>query len=344
VDKLKATLRSAAGAPCRFRATCNPGGPGHQWVKARYIDPGEYVETVIGGLGPGLGGGLTRMFIPARVVDNPALLAADPLYVERLKLSGSEALVRAWLEGDWTAIEGAFFDAWSLRNVVRPFPIPEHWTRFRSFDWGFASPFSVGWWAVASDDWRAEDGTGNVARIPRGALVRYREWYGGVDPRLDAEEIAAGILEREYQAGERGITYGVADRSIGNHESGPTIQERMMLAGVYFAKADNTRTGRHGAVSGWDQMRARIKGRDGVPMLFVFDTCRDFIRTVPAQQHDPARPEDLDTTGEDHIADETRYACMSRQMPAQTPAVPKPTRSIFKEEGWERGIERWKTV
>ena len=65
-------------------------------------------------------------------------------------------------------------------------------------------------------------------------------------------------------------------------------------------------------MGGWDQMRARLKGDGEVPMLFVLSTCRDFIRTVPALQHDPDRPEDLDTAGEDHVADEARYACMSR--------------------------------
>jgi hypothetical protein len=50
-------------------------------------------------------------------------------------------------------------------------------------------------------------------------------------------------------------------------------------------------------------------------MLYVFDTCRDFIRTVPVLGHDPQRPEDLDTHAEDHIADETRYACLANALP-----------------------------
>jgi hypothetical protein len=195
IDKLKATLRSAAGAPCRFRATCNPGGAGHNWVKARYIDPGAWKVVVEDGL--------TRVFIPARLADNPMLAQSDPGYVARLRQSGSAELVRAWLEGDWNVVLGAFFDAWSARNIIRPFVIPNFWTRFRAFDWGFAAPFSVGWWAVVSDDFAYD---GQV--LPRGALVRYREWYGrgrdGAGLRLGAEEVAAGILQRE--AGERSAT------------------------------------------------------------------------------------------------------------------------------------------
>lgn len=316
VDKLKATLRSAHGVPCGFRATCNPGGPGHNWVKQRYIDPGAWrvMET----------DGLTRVFIPAKLADNPKLKDNDPGYVARLKQSGSEALVKAWLEGDWNIIEGAFFDKWSNRNVVKPFAVPELWTRFRAFDWGFAAPFSVGWWAVVSDPTPAEGNggaDGGRTVLPRGALVRYREWYGSNGKpneglRLDAEAVAAGILSREV--GDT-IRYGVGDPSIFREDGGPSIGERMRRAGVTFRPADNTRIGKVGALSGWDQMRARISGDGETPMLFVFDTCRDFIRTVPVLQHDPDRAEDLDTDGEDHVADECRYACLSRPMLAKAP-------------------------
>ena len=87
--------------------------------------------------------------IPSRLTDNKILMERDPAYKSRLYLVGSAELVRAWLEGDWSAIEGAFFDCWAeSKHVVRPFAIPEHWMRFRSMDWGSASPFSVGWWAT----------------------------------------------------------------------------------------------------------------------------------------------------------------------------------------------------
>jgi hypothetical protein len=338
IDKLKATLRSASGAPCGFRATCNPGGPGHNWVKARHIDAGAWTVTEEDGLG--------RVFIPARLADNPKLAESDPLYVSRLKQTGSEQLVRAWLEGDWNIVEGAFFDKWSARNIVRPFSIPELWTRLRAFDWGYAAPFSVGWWAVTSDPYDA----GGDRPIPRGALVRYREWYGSTGRantglRLDAEAVATGILERER--GEA-VRLAVADPSIFREDGGPSIGERMRRAGVAFRPADNTRVGKAGALSGWDQLRARIVGADGVPMLYVFDTCRDFIRTVPVLQHDPTRPEDLDTAAEDHIADEARYACLSRPLIAShpTPITNPPDRW---EQAWGRGaswkqVDSWKTT
>ena len=122
-------------------------------------------------------------------------------------------------------------------------------------------------------------------------MVRYREWYGSNGRRneglrLDAEAVAAGILEREH--GET-IRLAVADPSIFRQDGGPSIGERMRRARVNFRPADNTRVGAAGALSGWDQLRARIGGgpplagqtEDAAPMLYVFDTCRDFIRTVP---------------------------------------------------------------
>jgi hypothetical protein len=346
VDKLKATLRSAGGAPCGFRATCNPGGAGHNWVRARYIDAGAFNVVTEAFVNPfdNTVVDLDRVFIPARLSDNPRLLARDPAYVARLRQSGSAELVRAWLEGDWNVIQGAFFDKWSSANIVRPFKVPEGWSRLRSFDWGYAAPFSVGWWTVASDDHPVDGGR----VIPRGALVRYREWYGGSGKpgeglRLEAEAVAAGILQRE---GSDTVGLGVADPSIFQENGGPSLAERMARAGVRFRAADNTRVGTAGALSGWDQMRARIAGKDGAPMLYVFDTCRDFIRTVPVLQHDPGRPEDLDTHAEDHIADETRYACLSRPMTAKAPPPPRDPDDPWTRNwgGPRRDALNWKTL
>lgn len=316
--KLMATLRSGAGVPVGFRATGNPGGPGHSWVKRRYIDPAPAGWRVIRDALTGL----ERVFIPSKVSDNQFV---GQQYVNQLRGAGSETLVRAWLEGDWSVVEGAFFDCWSTeRHVVRPFTVPDHWLRFRSGDWGFARPFSIGWWAVVADDHRLDDGR----VLPRGAIVRYREWYGSngkpnEGARLPAEQVGAGIRERE--SGDR-ISYGVLDPAAFASDGGPSIAERMARGttgsnGVTFRPADNKRVAARGAMGGWDQMRSRLIGDpDGRPMMFVFQTCTDFIRTVPALQHDAVKPEDLDTDGEDHAADEGRYACMSR------PWIPTPPR------------------
>lgn len=303
LDRLFGTLRSADRVPVQMILTGNPGGAGQHWLSDRYrLVPFPTMPTVIDV--ERAGGFKSRAaVIPSRITDNVVLLDADPGYIDRLRMTGSEALVRAWLEGDWSAIEGAFFDCWSARNVVRPFAVPKDWLKFRSFDWGSAAPFSTGWWAVAGDDFQS---------IPRGALIRYREWYGaanGKGLKLTTEEVAKGILERDQ--GET-FTYSVADPAIFAEDGGPSRAEVFSSRGVHFHRADNKRVSGNGAMGGWDEMRQRIKGIDGVPMLYVFDTCRDFIRTVPALPHDQKRAEDVDTESEDHAADEARYACMSR--------------------------------
>jgi hypothetical protein len=246
------------------------------------------------------------MFIPSLLSDNPALCLSDPNYLKRIRAAtaGNEALRQAWEFGNWDIVAGAFFEAIDRAvHAVKPFAIPERWVRFRAFDWGSAKPFSVGWWAVAGDDHPLQDGR----VIPRGAIVRYREWYGASAPnvglKLTAEEVAEGIRKRE--AGEH-ISYGVADPSIWKVDGGPSIAERMIKYGVGWKPADN------GRVNGWDQMRKRILGEDDAPMLFVFDSCVDWWRTLPLMQHDAANIEDIDTDMEDHVSDESRYACMSR--------------------------------
>ena len=313
INKLQATLRSGAGVPCQMKGTCNPGGPGHHWVKTRYrldtnprgleVFKSEFVNPFTKAKVE-----KTRVFIPSRVVDNK-FLGDD--YVANLFQVGSEQLVRAWLEGDWSVIEGAFFDKWEMRrHVVRPFEIPSGWVRIRSMDWGFAKPFSVHWYAVAADTMDVDGVT-----IPRGCLVCYREWYGATSPnvglRLDAEDVADGIARRE--AGEK-ISVGVLDPSAFAQNGGPSIAERMYTSHrIAFRPADNTRVGPRGAMSGWDAVRSRLEGdADGNAMLVFFSTCKDTIRTLPAQQHDPMRPEDIMTEGEDHAADSVRYGCLSR--------------------------------
>jgi len=302
---LLATLRNGS-MPIpnkRVRSSGNPGGPGHQWVKARFVDhaPSGYVpfhDAVTG---------MRRMFIPSRVGDNAILLANDPGYVDRLRGVGSEELVRAWLDGDWSVVAGAFFDNWSSeKHVVRPFSIPERWPRFRAGDWGSARPFAFYWIAVCTDD-TTIDGV----LIKRGCLVVYREWYGSsgepnVGLKVPAEQVGEGIRRREI--GEN-VRHGVLDPAAFASDGGPSIAERLR---VNFSPADNKRVGKSGAMGGWDQVRARLDGEGGRPMLLFFSTCQHAIRTLPALQHDPMRLEDIDTSAEDHAADAIRYACMSR--------------------------------
>jgi hypothetical protein len=323
-----------AGRFPRIICGANPGGIGHQFVKATFIDGAKPMKIY---RAPPSEGGMLRQFIPARLEDNPSMNDNDPGYEDRLAGLGSESLVRAMRYGDWDIVEGAYFDNFRKdRHVIKPFTIPEHWLRFRAGDWGSASPFSFGWYAVASEDFIA--GPGVV--IPKGALVRYREWYGiatdkegkfvpNVGIKLNNGLIGAGIRERDR--GEP-IAYGVLDPGCFGESGGPSIAEQIRHGtdgtdGATFRRADNTRVAQRGAIGGWSQVRTRLDGDgDGRPMLFFFENCVHAIRTIPALQHDEDRPEDLNTDMEDHAADEVRYACMSRpwQRVAPPPPLPKP--------------------
>lgn len=316
INKLRATLRSPTGVPCGMRLTGNPGGPGHNWVKARYIDPAPEgykiiaEETEVDLDGKKLVVKLERVFIPSKLQDNLMLLRSDPTYVLRLRQSGSEQLVKAWLNGDWNIIDGAFFDEFDYSVHVLSSDWTKHFpkraTRFRSFDWGSAKPFSVGWWIVSDGTWG----------LPAGAMVRYREWYGAKAPneglKMTAEAVAAGIVNREQ--GEH-INYGVADPAIFIRNGGPSIAETMAVHKCQWRPGDNKRK------PGWEQCRSALVGLDGKPLVYVLETCDDFIRTIPVLQHDESDPEDLDTDGEDHAADEWRYAEMSRASPLKALAA-----------------------
>lgn len=264
-----------------------------------------------------------RVFIPSRISDNGLLMQNDPLYILRLRQSGSEALVKAWLEGNWDIVDGAFFDEWD--EFVHVLPTNEFlalrnpgMSYFRGFDWGSAKPFSVGWYAILDKEYRLGERC-----LPKGALVKFREWYGSTGPnkglKMTADLVAQGIVEREK--GER-IRYGVADPAIFIRDGGPSIGETMAIHKCMWRRADNKRK------AGWEQLRQRLVGQNGLPMLYFCDCCEDTIRTLPTLQHDETDPEDLDTEAEDHAADETRYAVMSRPWvpkaaPIAGPGLPK---------------------
>lgn len=307
IQKLKATLRSATGVPCGIRLTGNPGGPGHGWVKHRYIDPApegykvikESEELMIDDKLVTIT--IDRVFIPSKLSDNKLVMRHDPSYVLRLKQSGSEALVKAWLDGDWDIVDGAYFSDWdSSKHILEHswlYEIPKRATRFRSFDWGSAKPFSTGWWVLSDGTWG----------LPKDAIMRYREWYGASEPnvglRMVATEVAKGIKLREAK---EVINYAVADPAIFIQNGGPSIAQDMSKFRCNWFKADNKR------LPGWEQLRIRLKGVNGVPMIYFLEDCVDTIRTLPILQHDKTNAEDLDTDQEDHAADDVRYACMSR--------------------------------
>lgn len=328
IYKMRGTLRSPHGVPCQFHGTGNPGGPGHHWVKARYIDPAPGGMVPIEEVLPN-GDIHHRIFIPSKLSDNAILMENDPTYVNNLYMSGSESLVRAWLDGDWDQIEGAFFDCWNDDLVIMPFDIPDHWPKFRSFDWGSAKPFSVGWWTVVGEDYLHYGKT-----IPRGALIRYREYYGAkkhedgtTQPnkglKWTVERVDKEIREKEKD-GER-FKFSVADPSIFSEDGGPSIAERSKIPWI---AADNKR------IPGWDMLRARIIGEFGKPMIYFFKECVDSIRTIPFLQHDELNIEDLDTNGEDHAADDVRYMCMARPYTPRIATIKRP------KDMWDEAFDK----
>lgn len=345
----------------RIVCSSNPGNIGHGWVKSSFVDNAD--DLAIRQMSKSEGG-MRRQFIRAKLEDNPSMMEDDPTYEDRLEGLGKAELVKAMRWGDWDVIEGAFFDNFDARrHVLRPVDLPADWVRFKGGDWGSAKPFSFGWYAAATDTWRHPDGI----IVPRGALIRYREWYGvktspdgtfmaDVGVKMTAEQVAQGILEREGAVfDEKGALLkpatektmpGVLDPAAFHVISGPSIGETFRRKGVMFREADNTRVAKHGALSGWDQVRARLDGdAEGHPMLFFFANNRHAIRTIPVLQHDENRVEDVMTDSEDHAGDEVRYACNSRPwVPPLKRLVVDNTRDYRGSNDDEDSGDGWKTA
>ena len=292
-----ACLRGVNKFPKRVYLTCNPGGKGHGWVKRLFIDrhfePDENPEDYA--------------FIQSLVTDNAILMKYQPDYIKQLEALPPK-LRKAWLEGEWNIFEGQFFAEFANRpehyddrrytHVIAPFNPPKSWIRLRSFDWGYARPFSVGWWALSHD----------------GVLYRILELYGcrkgepneGV--RWIPQEVFAEVqrIEREHEYLKGHKIKGIADPSIWDAETGVSIADTAASYQVFFDKGDNKR------IPGWMQVHYRLAfDENGLPMMYVFNKCEAFIRTLPLLVHSETKPEDLDTKQEDHVADEVRYMCMS---------------------------------
>lgn len=309
----------------RILCGSNPGGPGHNWVKAGFVDMAAPLAITKMDKSEG---GLLRQFIPARLDDNPTLLENDPDYADRLEGLGNTALIRAMLTGDWNIVAGgALDDVWSDRVVVPRFPVPASWRVDRSFDWGSAHPFAVGWWAE-SDGSEATLPDGTTFCPPRGSIVMCGEWYGAKAPneglKLSPRDVAKGIKEREaamleakhIQARPKA---GPADNQISavSQPGTPTIADEMASEGIRWEKSDKAPGSRK---IGLELMRSRLReaGKEypEKPGLYFMDHCRSAIAHLPVLPRDKKDPDDVDTDAEDHDYDMVRYRVLAAKRPA----------------------------
>ncbi len=294
---IAACCRGVNDFPKRIYYTCNPGGQGHSYIKRIFIDrnydEGEDPEDY--------------SFTQALVQDNTALQEADPNYVKFLEALPPK-LKEAWLYGSWDMFQGQFFEEFrddpvhyedrKWTHVIEPFDIPPGWKIYRSYDFGYSKPFSCAWWAIDYD----------------GRMYRILELYGctgipneGVkwSPDKQFAEIRKVEDQHPYLKGKN--IRGVADPAIWASDTGESVNDVALRYRIYFEKGDHER------IAGWMQMHYRFAfDENGYPMMYIFKNCRAFIRTIPLLMYDEVKVEDLDTDLEDHVADETRYMCMSR--------------------------------
>ncbi len=299
IKKFIPCVRGVNDFPKRTIYTLNPGGRSHHYFKRLFIDrdfrPGEDPNDYA--------------FVQALVQDNLALMRTQPEYLKDLEAL-PEKLKKAWLEGRWDIFEGQFFedfiatpDAEGRCHVIDPFPPRPEWPIYHSYDYGRSRPFSMAWWTQDRD----------------GVLYRIMERYGcdrepDTGLYMSAEEQFSEFAQIErthpWLRGKR-IT-GWADPAIWTKEgtSGKSIADVAAKHGIWFDKGNNDR------INGWAEFHNRLYfDEHGKAMFYVFRNCSAFIRTIPSLIYDENKVEDLDTDGEDHVADESRYVFMANPLP-----------------------------
>lgn len=308
-----------------IRCTSNPGGIGHGWVKALFVDPAPYGEKVnhVITLETGESKTVTTQYIPSLATENPHI-SKDYLFELERK---PKALRDALLYGHWDAFEGQVFVEWvndekhyrdrKFTHVIEPFVIPNEWAHYMSFDFGYSKPFSCCWWAVS----------------PSGIAYLYKEWYGwngepNTGAKLSVRQITEGILEREQDEILNNVYIRrVADPAIFDESRGDSIARQMepvsqfngeRSSGVFFEKGDNAR------LSGLAQFHERLRfDKNGLPKMQIFKTCKQFIRTIPSLPYSLRDVEDVDTDSEDHIFDAAKYFLMMSPLPVSVEERPR---------------------
>lgn len=304
-EYLRSRLRTKApDLKLYMRATSNPGGVGHLWVKRMFIDPAPWgksfwatdIETgeVLKWPKSHSKGGqplFKRRFIPAKLSDNPYIYD-DGRYEANL-LSLPEHQRKQLLDGNWDVVVGAAFPEWNRWvHVIEPFEIPYEWTKFRACDYGYGSHAAVLWFAVTPND----------------QLIVYRELYV---KKVLAADLADMILEAEADDGR--INYGVLDSSMWSKkgDAGPSLAEQMIARGCFWRPSDRSPGSR---LAGKNEIHRRLQVDEytGEPRMLFFNTCVNSIAQFPVLPLDPNNPEDVDTKSEDHIYDACRYGVMTR--------------------------------
>ena len=303
-----------------IRATANPGGIGHGWVKERFItaSPPNVPYTVHSEITDKNGKKIKlereRIFIPSSVFDNEALLSNDPGYLANLAML-PDSQKKALLYGDWDSYEGQVFTEFRnnpdgyvsklYTHVIEPFDIPRTWRRYRTFDFGYSRPFAVQWWAIDYD----------------GRAYLYRQLYGGTNTpnqglKWEPRQIARKIREIENELECGNTITGIADPSIWDESRGKdgTVIRMFEDEGIFFEKGKNDR------LSGKMQCHYRFAFDDeGRPMAYIFNNCKAFLRTIPALVYDTSNVEDVNTACEDHDYDAMRYFFMANPIASQKP-------------------------
>lgn len=305
-DYMRSRLRSTdPDLSLSVRATTNPGGPGHGWVKRMFIDPAP-ANTAFPAKNLETGEDMVypethekagqplfyRRFIPASLYDNP-YLTNDGAYEANL-LAMPEMQRRQLLEGDWAIADGAAFPEFRPNtHVIEPFEIPDTWRRFRSCDYGYSSFSAVHWFAI---DPAYE------------TLVVYRELYVS---KHTGKDLAKAVLEQER--GER-IDYGVLDSSCWHQRGqiGPSIAEEMIAMGCRWRPSDRTNGARVNGKNRFHEV-LKVDEETGRPGIMFFNTCRQIIADLPVIPADPKGGDDINPKyASDHAYDSVRYGIMSR--------------------------------
>jgi hypothetical protein len=265
------------------------------WVRKLFVDPapeGNVMLTKTVRMSDGSHQKITRMYLPARLSDNPDAAFRDD-YERRLRDAPAHVR-RALLEGDWYTIANGFYsDAWNPDlHVCDPFEIPSDWPKFRSMDWGHKVPGCIHWAALDPDD----------------TLFVFREYtFQGKTARAVAERVHEIEDDLGLWKDGRSTASGPADTQLWEErgDSGRSKAEDFAAEGISWVPADK-KSRRRNAERIIERLSNHGNGTTA-PGIVFFRNCKQIIKTLPSMPRQEGDPETPMDGGDDHWHDSCCY-------------------------------------
>jgi len=313
--------------PAFVRSGTNPGGIGHGWVRKRFVEPAPYGTIIIDKVTQ-----QKRIFIQAKLTDNPHLMKNDPLYYQKLQMM-PERDRRAKADGDWWTFSGQVFDDFreipfkdepeNAQHIINAIEIPKWWPRFLAIDWGYSAMTAAYWGAMSPDDrlyvyreftckqTKISDWATSIGRLSEGEnfsdiVMCQSAWQNRGEDSSIAEQFESYSGLRPRLADNRRVAGKLLLQEYFRWRAKP---ERKIVANGYDSEVANSILRQYG-LEAYKEYLASFEPEapeSNLPKVQIFKECIELRKAIPLCVYDDKNTEDVAEFPGDDPYDAFRY-------------------------------------